>query len=117
MQDDSTPQDHTDAVIPELNGDLMDNMSARVDFCTLTGVLKDDISARCILSHVYDLVRVQVVLQFVKASIMDGNRSGMVLNCRCALGCLACAFSWQVASGGKEGRWEEKRLLEDVRGR
>ena len=67
MQDDSTPQDHTDAVIPELNGDLMDNMSARVDFCTLTGVLKDDISARCILSHVYDLVRVPVVLQFVKA--------------------------------------------------
>jgi hypothetical protein len=117
MQDDSTPEDHTDAVI-QLDGDLADNMSARVDFCTLTGFSKDKIPARCTLSRVYDLVRVPlVVLQLVKASTMDGNRSGLVLTCRCALGCLACAFSWQVASGGKEGRWEKKRLLEDVGGR
>jgi hypothetical protein len=93
MQDDSTPKDRTYAVIPELDGDLVDNMSARVDFCTLTGFFKDEIPARCTLSHVYDLVRVpHLVLQLVKASTMDGNQSWLVLNCRCALGCLACAF-------------------------
>ena len=80
IQDDSTPEDHTDAVISELDGDLADNMSARVDFCTLTGFSKDEIPARCTLSRVYDLVRVPlVVLQLVKASTMDGNRSGLVL--------------------------------------
>ena len=62
IQDDSTPEDHTDAVIPEFDGDLTDNMSARVDFCTLTGFSEDEIPARCALTHAYDLVRVPHVV-------------------------------------------------------
>lgn len=52
MQDAST-----DASIPEFGGDHTENLSARIDFCTLAGFSTDETPARCMYCLIYEPLR------------------------------------------------------------